>query len=98
MEIPAGLLRRKPQIFGADLDDLAPCSQAGQRQRRVGAAGDHKVHPRRQMVKQEGHVILNVARVDDVVVVEHQYDLVVRDGAELIEQQCEDCFNRRGLR
>jgi len=52
----------------------------------------------RQMVKQEGHPSVDVVRVNDVVVVEHQHDLVVRDGTELIEQQCEDCFDRRGLR
>ena len=69
-------------------------AQPGQRQRRVGAAGDHQVQLRGQMVQQEGHPVLHVARVDDVVVVEHQHD-VVRDGAEVVEQSGEDRFDRR---
>ena len=46
--------------------------------RRIGAAGDHQVQPRREVVEQEGHPVVNVARVDDVVVVEHQHDVVRR--------------------
>ena len=34
---------REPQICGADLDQFATRPQASQRQRRIGAAGDHQV-------------------------------------------------------
>ena len=76
VEVRRGLVGREAQVGGADLDQLAARSQAGQRQRRIGAAGDHQVHLRGQMVEQEGHPVVDVARVDDVVVVEHQHDVV----------------------
>jgi hypothetical protein len=43
------------------------------------------VYLRGQVVQQEAHPVLHVARVDDVVVVEHQHD-IVRDGAEIVRQ------------
>ena len=85
VEVRRGLVGREAQIGGADLDELATPSQPRQRQRRVGAAGDHQVYLRGQVLQQEGHPVLHVARVDDVVVVEHQHD-IVRDGVEVVEQ------------
>ncbi len=79
------LAGREAQIGGADLDQFATPSQPRQRQRRVGAAGDHQVYLRGQVLQQEGHPVLHVARVDDVVVVEHQHD-IVRDGVEVVKQ------------
>ena len=76
VEVRGGLVGREPQIGGADLDEFAPCSQARQRQRRIGPAGDHQVQPRREMVEQEGHPIVDVTSVDDVVVVEDQHDII----------------------
>ena len=69
-----------------DLGQLAARPPPGQRQRGIGPAGDHHVQPRRQMVEQERHPVLHIARVDDVVVVEHQHD-VARDGAQVVEQR-----------
>ena len=86
VEVRRGLVGREAQVGGADLDQLAARSQPGQRQRGIGAAGDHQVQPRRQVLEQERHPVLHLARVDDVVVVEHQHD-VVRDGAEVVEQR-----------
>ena len=80
VEVRRGLVGREAQVGGADLDQLAAPPQPGQRQRRVGAAGDHQVDLRGQVLQQEGHPVLHLARVDDVVVVEHQHD-IVRDGA-----------------
>jgi hypothetical protein len=48
------------------------------------------------MVEQEHHAIVDGARVDEVVVIEHQHD-VLRDGAELVEHRREDRFERRRL-
>ena len=76
VEVRGGLVGREAQIGGADLDELAARAQASQRQRRIGAAGDHQVHLRGQMVQQERHPVVDVARVDHVVVVEHQHDVV----------------------
>ena len=78
VEVRRGLVGREAQVGGADLDQLAARSQPGQRQRRIGAAGDHQVQPRRQVVEQERHPLVDVARVDDVVVVEHQHDVARR--------------------
>ena len=44
VEVRGGLVGREAQVGRADLDELAARAQAGQRQRRVGAAGDHQVH------------------------------------------------------
>jgi hypothetical protein len=52
------------------------------------------VYLRGQVVQQEGHPVLHVARVDDVVVVEHQHD-IVRDGAEIVKQGDEARLARR---
>ena len=76
VEVRRGLVGSEAQIGGADLDQLAARSQAGQRQRRVGAGGDHQVDLRRQVLQQERHPAVDVARVDQVVVVEHQHDVV----------------------
>jgi hypothetical protein len=81
-------------LEGADLNELAAPSQARQRQRRVCAAGDHQVHLWGEVLQHEGHPVLYVACVDDVVVVEHEHD-VVRAGAEVVEQSGEDRFDRR---
>ncbi len=75
VEVHRGLVRREAQIGGSDLDQFATRTEASQRQRRIGAASDHQVRPRREMVEQEDHAIMNVASVDDVVVVEHQHQV-----------------------
>ena len=94
VEVLRGLAGRKAQIGGADLGELATPAQPGQRQRRIGAAGDHQVYLRGQMFQQEGHRVLHVARVDDVVVVEHQHD-IVRDGVEVVKQSDQARLVRR---
>ena len=94
VEVRRGLRGREAQVGGADLDELAARSQPRQRQRRVGAAGDHQVYLRGQVLQQEGHPVVHVARVDDVVVVEHQHD-IVRDGVEVVEQGGEARLDRR---
>ena len=97
VEVRRGLVGREAQVGGADLDQLAARPQPGQRQRGIGAAGDHQVQPRRQVVEQERHPLLHLGRVDDVVVVEHQHD-VVGDGAEVVEQRGEHRLDRGRLR
>ena len=74
VEVRRGLVGREAQIGGADLDQLAARSQPSQRQRRVGAAGDHQVELWGEVLQQEGDAVVHVARLDDVVVVEHQHD------------------------
>ena len=76
VEVCGGLVRREAQIGRADLDQFAARPQASQRQRRIGAGGDHQVDPRREVLQEERHAALDVAGVDQVVVVEHQHDVV----------------------
>ena len=76
VEVRGGLVRREAQIGGADLDELATPPQASQRQRRVGAGRDHQVHRCGQVLQQVRHPALDVGRIDHVVVVEHQHDVV----------------------
>ena len=96
VEVGGGLVRREAQIGGADLDELAPRPQAGQRQRRIGAGDDHQVDLWGQVLQQERHPVVDVVCIDHVVVVEHQHD-VVRHRAELVEQRREDRLDRRRL-
>ena len=97
VEVRRSLVRREPQVGSADLDQLAACPQPGQRQRRVSTAGDHQVQPRRQVVEQERHRVLDLAGVDQVVVVEHQHD-VAAGRAEVVEQRREHHLDRWRLR
>ena len=97
VEVRRSLVRREPQVGGTDLDQLATRSQPGQRQRRVSSAGDHQVQPRRQVVEQERHRVLDLAGVDQVVVVEHQHD-VAAGRAEVVEQRREHHLDRGRLR
>ena len=46
------------------------------------------------MFQQEGHPVLHVARVDDVVVVEHQHD-IARDGVEVVKESDQARLVRR---
>ena len=82
----------KPQIGGADLDELAPRSQARQRERWIDTTGDHQVQPRWKVVEQEDHPVLNVASLDGVVVIEHHQD-IARERTDFIEKCGKDRFD-----
>jgi len=72
------LLVGEPQVGGAQLDQLARGTKPRQRQRRVAAAGDHQMQPRRQVAQQEGHAVVDRPRIQQVVVVDHQRKLRAR--------------------
>ena len=97
VEVGRGLLGGEAQVGGADLDQLAARPQPRQRQGRVGPAGDHQVQLRREVVEQEGHRVVDLARLDDVVVVEDQHDVPV-DGAEVVEEGGEHRLHGQRLR
>ena len=97
VEVRRSLVRCESQVGSPDLDQLAACPQPGQRHRRVSATGDHEVQPRRQVVEQERHRVLDLARVDQVVVVEHQHD-VVAGRPDVVEQRGEHHLDRGRLR
>ncbi len=76
------------------LEQLAARPQARQRQRRVGATRDHEVDLRRQVLDQERHRLVDLRRFDDVVVVEHQHQVVV-DDVQVVEQGRDDGLHLR---
>ena len=94
VEVRRRLLTSEPQLGRADLGQLAPHPPAGQRQRGISPAGDHHVQPRRQMIQQERHLVLHLARVDDMVVIQHQHD-VTRGSAQVVEQNGQHRLDRR---
>jgi len=62
-------------------------------QRRVLAGADHQMDPRREVLEQEGHAGLEVRAVHEVVVVQHQVEVVGRVG-ELVDHGGEDALDR----
>jgi len=54
------------------------------------------VHLRRQVLEQKREGQVNRLVPDDVVIVQDQ-DEGVEEGADFIEQGCQDCFSRRRL-
>ena len=94
VEVGRHFVGGEAQVGGADLDQLAAGPQPSQRQERVGSAADHQVDVRREVLQQERHAVAEVGPVDQVVVVEHQVD-VVRRGRELVEHRGEDGLDRR---
>jgi hypothetical protein len=66
----------EPEVGRAQLGKLCARAQPRQAERRVGAAGQHQVQPRRQVLDQERHRLVHAKRADQVVVVEEQQDLL----------------------
>ena len=70
-----GLLAGEAQVGLAQLGQLAAGPQPGQRQRRVGAAGQHQPQLRREALQQDRQAVVDRWRLDQVVVVQDQHDL-----------------------
>jgi hypothetical protein len=94
VEVRRRLVRGETQVGGTDLDELAATAQPRHREGRVGAAGDHQAQLHGQVLQQEGHLRVHVGRVDHVVVVEHEHD-VVGQGGQVIQQGGEDRVDGR---
>ena len=60
VEIGRGFVEREAKIGGPDLDEFAAGSEARQRQRRVGPAGDDQPDLRREVLHQVGHPVVDV--------------------------------------
>src|SRR6185369_8144346 len=80
------LVRGEAQVRGAQLGQLPPAPQPGQRQRRVAAAGQHQVQSRRTVLEQEPERSVHSLGVNQVVVIEHQQRLVrVGPGGQVVD-------------
>ena len=91
------LVRGEPQLRGAQFGQLAAAPQPGQRQWRVGAAGQHQVQSRRPVLEQEPERGVHGLGVNQVVVVEHQQRLVrIGPGGQLVDQRGHQPLVRRG--
>ena len=93
-EILGGFLRGEPQVGRADLDQLAARPKPRERQRRVGPGSEQEMDLGRQMLEQERHPVVDVARLDQVVVVQHQHDLA-RQRVQVVHEADEDRLGRR---
>ena len=94
LEVGGGLIGREAQIGGANLQQLAASSPPRQLQWWIRAGGEYQMHLRGQTLQQESHPVVDGPGLDEVVVVEHDHD-IVGDDAEVIEHGSEDRFDRR---
>ena len=93
------LLLAEPQVGGAQLGQLPASPQPGQRQRRIGPAGQHQVQARRQVLQQERQRHVHRPGVDQVIVIQDQQHLAVGPGGQVVDQRrhqpLERCQRRR---
>src|SRR5215204_453617 len=81
-----GFLLCEGQLLGADLVHLSPGPKPPQRQRRVGAAGDDEVNVLGEVLHEEGHRLMRVFLGYELVVIEHQHDLMGQLGELVYER------------
>src|SRR5438105_3113702 len=97
VEERGGLVGGETQIGGSKLSHFSAPAQATERQRRIDAASDHQVQLRWQVVQQKSHALVDRRCRDQVVVVEHQHDML-RKGANLIEHPGQHCLDGKRLK
>ena len=85
------------QLVGPHLDQLTASPQLGQRQRRIDPGDDDQMQLRRLVLEDEGHSLVHLGRLDDVVVVERQHE-IVGQRLDLVEQRREGGIGRCGGR
>ena len=94
VEVRRRLVRREPQVGGADLDQLAARPQPGQRQR-AGRRGWRSPGGRAAAGGRAGTPSPRGLRaLDDVVVVEHEHDVVVDAAARSLSSVVDDGLDR----
>ena len=79
-EIPRGLVGREPELVRAELDEASVGPESWQRERGVLARDDDEVDEGWPLFDQRTEQAVHGARRDDVVVVEHEHERVVRRG------------------
>jgi hypothetical protein len=76
VEEEVSLLVREAQLLGIDLDQFAAGTQPGQREWRLGSARQDEREGLGKVLDQEGEALVDLGIGDQVVVVEHEDDLV----------------------
>ena len=66
------LRQRKAEFGSANLQELAPCPQSRQRQRRVRTRDNHKAQSR-HMLQEKRHCLVDTPAVDHMIIVKHQH-------------------------
>ena len=89
--------RRKPQVGGAQLGQLVPNAQTGQRERWILAGGNDQVDLGGQALDQKGKRIVNRLGINDMVIIQHE-DKRILDGGDVIEQRRQNRLGGRRLR
>ena len=84
VQVLGGLGCREAQVGRSDLEQIAVCPQRSERERRIGPGGDHQTELRWEVLEQERDRVVDLGRVDHVVVVEHQDD-VLRSSLEIVD-------------
>jgi hypothetical protein len=63
VQVLGSLVRGEAEVGCSDLEQVAVCSQRGERERRIGAGGDHQAELRREVLEQEGHGVVDLGAV-----------------------------------
>ena len=87
-----GFFGCKHQFGSTQFDQLIAPAPPRQRQRRIGAPGNHHMHLRRQMIDQKSDGFVNGGRLNDVVIVEDQDGGLCRR-TDLIDQRGQQWFD-----
>ena len=96
-EVRSGLVRGEAELGGAHLDQVPVGTQRRQGQRWVRPGGDDQTDLRRQVLQEERHRRVDLDGLDEVVVVEHQ-DQVLRRRLEVVDQRGHDDVQRHAGR
>ena len=80
------LPQRKAQVGSAQFVQMPPSAPVGKQQWWIGSADEHQVQLERQMLDEQVEQGMHLARVNEVIVIEHQDD-IVRHISELIDEQ-----------
>ena len=73
VQVFRGLVTGEAQIRGSYFDELPLRPETRQRKGRICARRDRDVRGRRQALEQERHLVKDIARVDQMEVIEHQH-------------------------
>src|SRR5690606_13359279 len=87
------LLAGEPKIAEADLDELVPAAQPGQRQGRVGARGERDAYLRRDVLDEEGEGRVHGRGVGAVIVVQGQ-DGAPGEPVQVVDERGEHVLSR----